>query len=369
MTSLAAKRLVLLAGAVMAALLSAFPCLAGEGIVWTGEPVKIACEGCYARVLRVGESRWMAVFEDTRGNVVASESNNGRDWSPGMVVFPWYMENSVRVNAANAELCILCDGTLLCAANYRPSSDGAVPFSIAVSRSVDGGNSWSAPDLVYEAGKSFRDGCWEPSFLELPDGTVHLYFADEGPFIHSREQRISFIASDDGGKNWSSPAPVCFRPFHRDGMPVAAIFGDEIVVAIEDDADGNFKPYTVRTSLSAPWDRPVYGDSPFRGYALSSMLDPSGYAGAPYLIRLPDGRSLLSFQFSEDGKLSSACMEVAVGDTSARDFVPVQRPFGDAHALWNSLAVWDGDTVVAVATASLDGLAPAPWIRFGLLSR
>ena len=336
-----------------------------RGIVWKGEPLKLAPKGCYARIIQDGENKWLAAFEDGQGNVAVCKSTDGRSWKASRVVIPGFTQNSVWVNVANAEICRLKDGTLLCAGNYRPNTEGKVPFSIALSRSTDDGSTWSTPQILYSAGTYFRDGCWEPSFLELPDGTVHIYFADEGPYTSSSEQQITFISSSDKGVSWSEPAMVCFRAGRRDGMPVAAIFGDEIVVAIEDNGNGSFKPFTVRTSLDNPWAEPVLANSPSRDYALVDQLPSACYAGAPYLIKLPNGESLLSYQIADDGKLESAVMEVALGDSEARAFTMRTKPFGNVHALWNSIAVWDDYTVVAVATASLDGMADAPWIRFG----
>lgn len=336
-----------------------------RGIVWKGEPMKMVPKGCYARIIRAGEGKWLAAYEDGQGNVAVSKTTDGTSWKSKRIVVATKVQESVRVNAANAEICMLKDGTLLCAANYRPETEGKVPFSIALSRSLDGGDTWSTPQILYSAGSYFRDGCWEPSFLELPNGTVHIYFADEGPYTSSSEQQITFISSSDKGVSWSAPAMASFRKGRRDGMPVAAIFGDEIVVAIEDNGDGAFKPYTVRTSLSNPWAEPVLADSPGRDYTLATPVPASYYVGAPYLIKLPNGESLLSYQIADNGDLGSAIMEVAIGDTEARSFTLRSKPFGNSHALWNSIAVWNDSTVVAVASASLDGLADAPWIRFG----
>ena len=336
-----------------------------RGIVWQGEPKKLAPRGCYARIIRDGEGKWLAAYEDGLGNVAVCKCTDGVSWKASRTVIPGFVQQSVRVNVANAEICRLKDGTLLCAGNYRPETEGKVPFSIALSRSTDDGTTWTSPKILYSAESYFRDGCWEPSFLELPDGTVHIYFADEGPYTSSSEQQITFISSSDKGLSWSEPAMVSFRKGRRDGMPVAAIFGNEIVVAIEDNGDGNFKPYTVRTSLNNPWEEPVLADSPNRDYALETALPSGYYVGAPYLIKLPNGESLLSYQLADNGKLESAVMEVAMGDSEAKSFALRTRPFGNAHALWNSIAVWNDSTVVAVATASLDGLGDAPWIRFG----
>lgn len=102
--------------------------------------------------------------------------------------------------------------------------------------------------------------------LQLPDGHVELFFADESPYGHSDEQQISMMRSDDGGETWGTVQCVSFRRGARDGMPVPVYLPrrDEVVVAIEDNGlAGRFKPVTVRSSEG--WrDGCVEGDSPRR---------------------------------------------------------------------------------------------------------
>jgi hypothetical protein len=348
----------------------------GLRIIWEeGNGRKITEAGNYARIVRTADGRLAAAFEDLRGNVAVSFSGDGEKWSGNTVVFPRFEENGVAVNAANAEICCLSDGTLVCGANYRPTAQGKVPYSIAVGVSRDGGQTWSEPRVIYSAGKVFGDGCWEPSFLELPDGTLQVYYANEGPYTSSEEQEISVLESRDGGLSWTSrPIRVSFRKGFRDGMPVAQIFGDEIVVAIEDNGGGSFQPYTVRTSLKDGWKKAVTGKSPKRDYALDDEIREGVYMGAPYIVRLPSGEAILSYQTDEDsgGGWARSVMEVAVGDGTARHFRNRSRPFDvpeGRSGLWNSLTVLDENTVLAVCSADLDGRGTAVWVKKGHLVR
>ena len=69
-------------------------------------------------------------------------------------------------------------------------------FSIQVTRSSDGGKSWTAPVEVYKAGYEFKNGCWEPAQIQLPSGEIQLYIANEGPYTQSNEQEITTVSID-----------------------------------------------------------------------------------------------------------------------------------------------------------------------------
>ena len=333
----------------------------GRQLSWTG----------YPRVRRLNNGMLMAVYE-TNGNVeIISSENNGLTWSAPSILFEKHTRSSVAINKANGELIQLSNGDLVAGCNYRPSSDGVAPFAIAVKRSSDLGNTWSESQIIYEAGKDFRNGCWEPAFLQLPSGELQVYFANEAPYTQSDEQEISMLSSSDNGLTWSGEAvTVSFRKNHRDGMPVPVIGGNEILVAIEDNVSGQFKPWIVRTPLDNPWNKPVDGDSPNREAAHQEGLPGQVYAGAPYLARLPSGEFLLSYQTTrgrtDNWELST--MEVAIGDTNGRNFSRITQPFDvplDREAKWNSISLWDENTVVAASTTSFRNPACEVWTILG----
>ncbi|MGD9931720.1 MAG: exo-alpha-sialidase [Mangrovibacterium sp.] len=332
----------------------------------------------YPRVRRLNDGRLMAVYE-TQGNGELVESiDNGESWSQPMLTFTKHtytnqQGESTDVNIANTELIQLQNGDLVMACNYRPAQDEIAPFAIAVRRSSDGGQSWSDSEVIYEAGPRFRDGCWEPAFLQLPNGELQVYFANESPFRTSDEQNISMIHSTDNGISWSEEIKtVCFREGRRDGMPVPVLVNDEIIVAIEDNKIGQFKPYIVRTKLSDNWETPVLANSPNREPALLEPLPDDIYAGAPYLMKVPSGEVLLSYQ-TTSGRTTDwerSTMEVAIGDQTGRNFTKLSRPFAvplDREAKWNSISLWDENTVVAAATTSFRSPNCEVWIIRGHL--
>lgn len=303
-------------------------------------------------------------------------SNNGQTWSAPEIIFEKHQVTgdnglSTEVRKANPELYQMQNGDLVIACNYRPTKAEITPFAIAIKRSTNSGSTWSESKVVYEAGARFADGCWEPAFLQLPGGELQIYFANEAPYTHSDEQEISMISSSDNGITWNEEVKtVCFRKNRRDGMPVPLLVGDEILVAIEDNKIGQFKPYIVRNPVSENFQTAVTGDSPYREYALKERLPDSIYAGAPYILLVPSGEVVLSYQ-TTSGRTANwemSDMEVAIGDKTGRNFGNLTRPFEvplDREAKWSSISLWDENTIVAVATTSFQSRHPEVWMILG----
>ncbi|MEA5063972.1 MAG: sialidase family protein, partial [Petrimonas sp.] len=160
--------------------------------------LRIAEEGGYPRLRRLNDGSFLAAYENRQGDVVVKRSSNeGVSWDDPVTAYEKFefvdpaSSASTVVNIANPEIVQLANGDILLASNLRPRKEGLYPFSIALKRSVDKGRTWSQAQILYQAAPFFRDGCWEPSFLILPDGTVQIYFANESPYRNSDEQEIS----------------------------------------------------------------------------------------------------------------------------------------------------------------------------------
>lgn len=330
----------------------------------------------YPRIRKVNDGTIISVYETEGNGEMVQSKDNGKTWSEPVITFRKHLYTndtgaSTDVNIANTELCQLRNGDLVMACNYRPVKEEIAPFAIAIRRSSDKGLTWSPDLVVYEAAPRFADGCWEPSFLQLPDGQLQVYFANEAPFLTSDEQNISMVASNDNGKTWEKEVKtVCFRAGRRDGMPVALLVDDEILVSIEDNKIGQFKPYIVRTKISDNWSSPVLANSTDREYALKTPLPDNVYAGAPYLMRVPSGEVILSYQ-TTNGRSSNwelSTLEVAIGDKKGRNFEKITQPLDvplDKEAKWNSVSIWDENTIAAAATTSFRNANCEVWMIKG----
>jgi len=330
----------------------------------------------YPRVRKLKDGTLMAVYDISGNSEMIQSKDRGKTWSEPVTTFKRHVFSNnkgevTEVRIANSELCQLQNGDLIIACNYRPAKSEIAPFAIAISRSTDQGKTWTEDKVLYEAQPRFIDGCWEPSFLQLPTGELQVYFANEAPYTNSNEQNISMLSSYDNGATWTKePKTVSFRANRRDGMPVALLVDDEILMSIEDNNIGQFKPYIIRGKISGNWNEPVLANSPMREYALKNKLPDTDYAGAPYIMKVPSGEVILSYQCTS-GRSSNwekSTMEVAVGDKSGRNFDKITRPFDvplDREAKWNSISLWDEKTIVAASSTSFNNPNTEVWIING----
>ncbi len=349
---------------------------AGPEIRW--EPSSLTLiepDARYGRMIGLPCGDELCAFSRDGDLCVRRVSKEGGEWLPTQRVDSW--DDGP---LTNAELLVLRDGTVFLLANARPSramreqrrrmpspSGGAPRFDIRLYRSHDSGRTWGAPEILFTAGHDRNTGCWEPAAIELPDGEIHVYFANEAPYPKSGEQEISLLRSTDGGRTWGGPETIGFRRGHRDGMPSPLVLrgGGGIAVAIEDNGwGGPLKPAILFTALDDAWRSGIVtGGSPRRWFALAEPPLAAMYGGAPYLRQMPSGETLLSFQEQIDGPWQNSRMTVCVGNERAQNFVRAGYPFPEptqGGQLWNSLYVRDENTLVALSTTTIEGV-PGLW--------
>jgi hypothetical protein len=313
--------------------------------------------GSYGRMVRLDAKTMACAFDRDAKMWVRLSRDDGQTWDEKVLV-----AEAADCWLTNAELLPLKNGELLYFWNERPSiavkyanevpPPGLLkrPFLIRMSRSLDGGRTWSSPLTLYTAGPSYHDGCWEPAAIELATGAIQLFFANEFPYQTTAEQEISRITSTDGGKSWSEAARVSFRPRFRDGMPSPMLLASgKTVIAIEDngqeDGGGVFKISIVDAATGKRWP------------ALKQPLAPHIYAGAPQLRRLASGHTVLSFQESDDGTVHHCRLAVYIGNASAANFANKSYPLATptrGNQAWSSLFVKDATTVTAITAATID---------------
>lgn len=313
----------------------------------------------YARMVQLSDGRLACVYETSAGNIeLAFNTDLGESWGNKQIVF----ETKNDIAMAVPEIVELSDHSILVACNPRPHEPYTEDrrFGIKVRKSTDGGLTWGKEQVIYQAQSIFENGCWEPSMVQLPGGEVQLFFANEGIYTTSNEQNISMFRSADLGNSWTvEPEIVGFRKDRRDGMPVPLLLKEkgELLIAVEDNKIGEFKPTVYREKLAGNWsDGTILSTDPRREYApLTVPLAENIYAGAPYLERLQSGEVLLSYQtnLQRDISWNKSAMAVEIGDENGRNFSRRSTPFKvplSKQGLWNSMCVIDGKTPVAITS-------------------
>jgi hypothetical protein len=144
------------------------------------------------------------------------------------------------------------------------------------------------------------------------------------------------------------------------------------VFSIEDNAGATFKPSIIRNSIGQNWKKTVGPDDIERSYALTPKLPDTVYAGAPYLRQLHSGETVLSYQstFNRNHNWEQSCMQVALGNSDAKDFVGVPAPINiplNKQGLWNSLCVLNDDTIIAITSTNAFGDRTEVWMIKGRL--
>lgn len=364
------KKINLFIAAAVALLTSGIPAMSqtyydGVRIGWDFSQESYINSGVYARVKKMQNGKLAMVYSAGSDVYFVTSADGGYTWD---YVRQVAHDSKNIYNYTNSELIQLQNGTLMYAWNARPKDQNnpGGPYKIMAKYSIDNGYTWKNEQNLFIAGTTSNEGCWEPSMLQLPSGELQVYFANEY-LVNNDNQNISMMRSFDNGTTWKTPEVVSFRSGSRDGMPVPLILknGNDLIFAIEDNGlNGNFKPVMIHTSLTDNWSSgTVSGDSPNRWPALSSNEDlaSSIYAGAPYLIQLSTGETLLSIQ-SGEGRLSPnsldhALMQVYVGNNAAQNFLCKSTPFpfltnSSANVLWNNLCQINDSTVMAVSSIS-----------------
>lgn len=349
------------------------------GITWE-KPVLVSgwCSA-YGRAHRLNDGRLMICYSNTWHSYARFSNDDGATWTGAKIVVPAYMKDSLSHRMDNPEFAQLSannphhPGRIIYAVNERvkdtkvANKDKTVyPFHISISTSDDKGANWSGLKRLYSSNNV--SGCYEPFVLELPDGTVQVYFADETPYASDKitYQNISVIESKDGGDTWGEKRVVCYTFRMRDGMPTATVYNGNIYVAIEA-IEGNYQffPQIVYNSVADNWSRQVGAPSIYRFDPFQKSLKSTTiYSGAPYLIQT-DNYFVMSYQTTDGAPQSThaerykhTAMEVQICPKS--EFVKdkfstmrgVSRPFAidqtKACAKWNSLCPLGGDDILAV---------------------
>jgi hypothetical protein len=315
------------------------------GIYWEDEIITVYRPSSggvwYPRMCALSDGTLICAFDTNEGykNTVikiVKSADGGLSWK-NLSVIDYYPD----LNCANPAFIEMENGDIWL--SHRANSDKYTSVQNNISR--DGGKTWEHHSLIEE--QIGTGGVYEPHFGRI-DGKPAVFYANDSRNVvkSNMEQNIEFKIWEDDSNTWSEKyiASDGTKTRSRDGMPVWDIRGDgRYVLAVEATNAAGF-PFVIQMKTSPD------------GYDWSEDLrtvyvphKTERKAAAPYIVSLPDGRLVLSFQTDEDAKEagdSFSIMKIIVsadktGDVWQEPFIPFDIP--DKYcAVWNGLYVNNG---------------------------
>jgi len=265
----------------------------GKTIAWEVDFRTIYSEpASYPRATALADGRVMVTFAHPTplGRAIACifSRDRGKTWTHYRRICEYPMPTDLD----NAFPLQLTDGTVLVA--YRRHDRKLHDFRIEVSSSNDS-EKWTFRSTIATG----TQGIWEPFLLSLPDGTVQAYYAsEEGCYP---DQRIDMRTSTDGGKSWRTPVTVAEKKGARDGMPgVVRLDGQELLAVFEAQDVPPFR-FVIQGVRSPDLGR-TWSSTRQLIYRPKNPTSAPWAAGAPSIIRLPDGRLMVSFQSDDENR-------------------------------------------------------------------
>lgn len=344
-----------------------------QKIGWDGKSTRIQTGG-YSRMTTLPDGKLACVYSDGGYIRFCTSNDDGKSWNEPINVIRIDMTpNGQRMSLANANIAVMNDGAYMVAFRAHTAGDGYTEFytSIRYCISRDNGQTWSQDTIVAEnlhQGKEFT-GFWEPHMLYIADGRLAMYYASDCiggtaewyPFVSSMTyQHIIMHIYDEEKGCFGEPLIASNGEEHnsRDGMPVVCKLADgSYAMVIESSSMRGNYPFIIQIMFSEDgisWSAPRNIWVPTTG---------GHYAGAPYIVALPDGRIAVSFQATEGSgiprladNVNSSVMNVMISnepvgfadrDTlTQEDFERIYfNPFSDqknAYAIWPAMHVHKG---------------------------
>lgn len=356
-------------------------------ITWEQQAAKISdgdgsYNASYPRARKMGGSRGSTLFMTYltsswggfHGNVVLRESaDDGMNWSePRQIVKYDPDRDALYYGFKNPEFIFLQNGAIMLA--YVGVGRSGMNDIWAVF-STDRGKMWTTPEIVYKG----EGALWEPAMLQLPDGTIDLFFSSEEKWFQNTnlQQEIAMISSKDNGSTWSKPVTAAYSPGNRDGMAVPLLLKDGKGIIFPIESPGQKMPWIVWSSLSANFYYNSYAtiENGRRWY-----VDPPPVAapgGAPYIVQLSTGEILLNVQAAGGRNIKDQWKKstqiILVGNSMGQNFTNASVAWPDLQSdegtYFSSISLLDDSTILMSATRYLPDEHSEVWTKIGHIKR
>ncbi len=332
----------------------------GHRIEWNDPSTarKISAEGYYAeygRVCKLRDSDTLLLIHhggpdpgDWVNISLRKSFDGGESWTKHEILMDINDHRDNFWRFCCPEIIELANGWIQIAytANGNPETNENCYVHVLTSK--DRGETWEGPAAV-TTGRS-----WEPAMVQLPGGEIEMFYSSEARWWPGSDlkQEIHSIRSTDNGQSWSYPEVAAYFPDKRDGMPVPVLLqGNRGVVFSIECVQHWLSPWLIKRELNGTWELPdpILNNGPTR-WTVGGF---SGHGGAPYLIQLPTGETVISAHVYRGGDWHLSNMEVMVGDNEGRNFGNMTRPWGELPdnqgAIHNSLFMKDSETIVLIS--------------------
>ena len=327
----------------------------------------------YPRVKRISDGSLLFTFENDHygWDIYAAKSfDEGRSWTPATLIRHSHPAVSTVGSDekvfVNPDFIQLSSGRILMAwqwrykAGYNDLPKTNENCGVEMVYSDDFGATWSEPREIY------RGRCWEPAFLELPTGEIHMYITDSQEIRNKGSYACtSVLRSFDGGQTWqgketarwTDTEPISRTKWHErgmDGMPTAVLLdgGRGIVVPLETWSGRDVydtSPITVRTTMDENWhvDGASIRENGGPAYPVKKQVNKDLKAFGPYGCKLSTGEMVIL----TNGRYRNVNGVFAVvGDKAGDNFGLVTDAIPVPGAYWGSIDAISENELMATAT-------------------
>ncbi|MUG66864.1 hypothetical protein GNP94_12700 [Paenibacillus campinasensis] len=344
---------------------------ASTGMAWATQQVPIYTPPSggvwYPRLLKLTPQEWLVSFDTNAGGgntriVVSRTQNGGYSWSA-----PVTAVSSPTGNVGNGQMMRLPNGEIWLAYRHVVQNGSTYDIQLNVRRSFDGGYTWSdlPGGLIGSSTASSFKGLWEPH-LEMIGNTIAVLYADDSPAAVGTTGQQNLYMKTWNGNSWGNRITISdgVAVGSREGMPVITRMSDGRYITVFEASDVPGHPFVIKYKISPDgfnWSVPR-----------QTLYVPNGNgkkAGAPFVVRLEDGRLMTAFQ-TDDSSANTGDPYTSMHTMISADNGATWQhkynvfPVSDTRSSnWNALMTVDATKVAAVTSATYP--ANGIYLRFG----